>query len=133
MAHTRRTLRTDAIVEAIARLGQRIDERFPDSGLGEVAAELLTVSREVQQRAAEFSRPNRGLRIATTVAAGALLAALVAGIVSTRVQDEPFMLSQLVQVTEAGINVLVVVGGAALFLVTAEARVRRRRALRAIH
>ena len=44
-----------------------------------------------------------------------------------------FDLVVLVQVSEAGLNVFLLLGGAVLFLVTAETRIKRRRALKAIH
>ncbi|MGH0032555.1 MAG: hypothetical protein ACQGVC_22415 [Myxococcota bacterium] len=127
-----RNLETESIVATIERLAARIEERFPGSGLGRVARELLDASREVQHKAAEIARPQTGLRLAVCVGIGVLGFLLV---VVPFAADAPrsFEIDELVQVTEAGINILVILGGAILFLATTERRVRRGRALAAIH
>ena len=43
-----RSLDPEKIIETIERLSSRIDERFPDSGLGRVCKELLTIAVESQ-------------------------------------------------------------------------------------
>ena len=66
---------TDKIVrDAMPAPGRR--DRFPVSGLSEVAAELLTVAEEAAVRAERIRRPNIPLRIAVAVllvAAGAFV------------------------------------------------------------
>jgi hypothetical protein len=39
------------IVRTIERLGNRIEERFPGSGLGSVCRQLLEISRRARERA----------------------------------------------------------------------------------
>ena len=49
----------------------RVDERFPESGLARVAAELTQVTREATALSESLSRPNKKLR---ALAEGAALA-----------------------------------------------------------
>jgi len=129
---TYRTLEPEAIIATIELLCRRIDERFPGSGLGAVSRELLEVSRSVQRRAVEIARPRTVLRVGVGSVIGLLVLALVIVPLAARV-PRSFALPELVQVTEAAMNILVLSGGAILFLATAERRLRRRRVLAAIH
>lgn len=128
-----RSLDPEKILGTIGALGRRIDERFPGSGLGKVCQELLTVAGESQKRSAWIARPQRTLRFIT----GALVTVIIAGLLFVLANAawprSGFDLVVLVQVSEAGLNVFLLLSAAILFLVTAETRVKRRRALKAIH
>src|SRR5262245_48268915 len=58
-----RGLNAEKIVETAARLQQRINERFPGSGLGQVAAQLHDIALESVIRSAEIRKPQVLLRI----------------------------------------------------------------------
>jgi len=60
-----RRLEGTRIIETLQRLEQRIEERFPGSGLGRVSGELLAVANESLARAAYLARPNLALRVGT--------------------------------------------------------------------
>ena len=55
-------LDSQRIIETIARLGDRIRERFPAAGLGAVANELLQLARTNAERSATIRKPNWWLR-----------------------------------------------------------------------
>ncbi len=126
-----RGLRADAVTETVARLAKRIAERFPRSGLATVAQELLEVASESAERCREIARPQIGLRVAVAVLSLILVLAVVVLPFEARAPG-PLTLDEMVQVTEAGVNVLVLVGGALFFLVTTERRVKRSRVLRSL-
>jgi hypothetical protein len=128
-----RTLRPDKIIETQQRLRQRIAKRFPSSGLSEVAGEVLIVAEEAAVRAERIRRPNIPLRIAVAmVLLGA--AALVAVVVrSVRLRHDLWEVMELVQFIEAGLGATVFIGAAVLFLLTMELRLKRSRALAALH
>ena len=120
------------IVGTIERLRGRIEDRFPGSGLGRVCGQLLDIARHGGERAAWIARPILPLRIVTLVLAIVILAGLI--LLVTRLRPPgTFELGQFIQVLEAGINDLVLIGAAIFFLVTMESRIKRRRALRALH
>ena len=111
----------------------RVEVRFPGSGLAGVCRELDAVADRAAETSAWIGRPILPLRIAV----GALVALILAGLVVTlgalRAPVEPMTLSELVQAIEAGVNDLVFVAIAVFFLLTLETRLKRRRALEAIH
>lgn len=128
-----RNLDSEKIITTVETLCRRIDERFPDSGLSRVCLELLTIAGESQKRSAWIAKPQRSLRLII----GALIAIIIAGLASIlanlAIPSKGVDLVGLVQVSEAGINVFIVVGATILFLITVEARIKRARALKAIH
>ena len=128
-----RSLDPEKIVATVEMLHRRIGERFPGSGLSGVCSELLKVARESQERAAWIARPQRTLRASI----GVLIVVIVAGLAlifsSLRLPSGGFDAAGFIQVSEAGVNLLIVVGAAILFLFTVETRIKRSRAIKAIH
>ena len=111
----------------------RIERRFPGSGLGNVCRELAQIAAKARERAAWIARPIIPLRIA----AGALSLLIVAGLAGTvsrlHVAGDEFRLLDFTQLLESGINDLVLTGAAIWFLLSLETRIKRHRALAAIH
>lgn len=131
---TYRSFDPQKIVDTTASLERRIGERFADSSLRKIAAELNQVAREAIVRAAAIREPIVWLRLGiwTVVAVAVVLLWLLA----TRLQrpkDEVFALEQFVQIMDAGMESIVLLGAALVSLVTFENRLKRNRALRAIH
>ena len=121
------------LTDTVSRLVRRVDERFPGSGLAGLARQIENVASHAQERAAWIERPILSLRIAT----GALVALIVTGLVVAlrllRMPNGRIQLGEFVQWLESGINDMVLIGAAIFFLVTLEARIKRRRALGALH
>lgn len=131
-AATYRVLDEGKILGTLERLRNRIGERFPGSGLEDVASELMTVGREVSGCAAYIRAPNWPVRIATGVAAAGMIAVLVLAAVNLQL-PESVRGPDVIQLLEAGINDIVFFGIAVYFLLTIETRLKRRKALGAIH
>jgi hypothetical protein len=129
-----RTLNPAKVIQTLDRLHKRIDERFPSAGLARVCAELGQIAREHSARADQIGRQNWALRagVATLMVAGLTLLITIAWHIdfSKTSADSVFTVLQGI---EAAMNVLVLMGAAALFLVSFETRVKRRRALTALH
>lgn len=128
-----RNLQPDKIVATIDALERRIAERFEASSLRRIAAELHTIAQEAARRAERIRRPNVLLRVAI-----GLLLALVVGmfglvVARLRMNDEIFELEHFAQTFEAAVSASVLVGAAIVFLMTLETRLKRARALQAIH
>jgi len=128
-----RSLDPQKIIETIERLCSRIDERFPGSGLGKVCRELLTIAVESQQRSAWIAKPQKHLRVIVGVLIALMVTVLVVVLANSTPPTNRFDFVVLLQVSEAGINVFIVLGAAVLFLITSEVRIKRSRALKAIH
>jgi hypothetical protein len=127
-----RRLNERLLLRTLEVLVRRIEERFPDSGLGKVGRELLALGNDAAVNTAWLRRPIWPLRIATyasLVAAGILLVAAIAVLPEFRMEGW----SEFFQGTEALVQDVVFLGIAAYFVMTLETRLKRRRALGAIH
>jgi hypothetical protein len=128
-----RSLDAGSIATTIERLCQRVEVRFPGSGLAGVCRALDAIAKRAAETSAWIGRPILPLRIAVGLLVALILAGLVVTAAALRAPIEPLTLGELVQAIEAGVNDLVFVAVAVFFLLTLETRLKRRRALRAIH
>jgi hypothetical protein len=129
----RRSLDAGSIATTIERLCQRVEVRFPESGLSRVCRELDAIAERAAETSAWIGRPILPLRLAVGLLVALILAGLAVTLAALRAPIEPLTLGELVQAIEAGVNDLVFVAVAVFFLLTLETRLKRRRALRAIH
>ncbi len=127
-------LRGDLILSTLAQLQRRIGERFPQSGLSRVAADLDSLGKEVLVLVEQLRRPHWGLRLAS-IAAVVLLLGFVIGIItlSLRLSAGVNGWAEWLQAIESAINEVIFLGLALLFLWTWENRVKRRAALASLH
>jgi hypothetical protein len=131
---TYRALDSAKVIETIQLLQRRISERFQGAGLAGVCAELAAMAKESSVRAERISRRNVPLQLAVY----ALLAAGLGGLVwiarlidFTRTSADSVF--SVLQGLEAAANLVVLMGATLFFLVTLEQRLKRRRALSALH
>jgi len=127
-----RQLEADKIIETVKALHDRIEERFPGSGLGKVGGELLQVAEETVGRTRWIQKPHLLLRcVAAVLSLGIilLLAFLVAHVRQFNFDD----FTNSVQALDASISSVVFVGAAILFFLNWEHRIKRDRALKALH
>jgi hypothetical protein len=131
---TYRALDPAKVIDTIAVLHQRVNERFPEAGLVRVCAELLEIAEHNSDRAISISRRSLALQVVTyaLLVAGALALLWIVWQIdfSRTAADSVFTVLQGV---EAAANLVVLVGAGVFFLVTLEERLRRRRALRALN
>jgi len=128
-----RALDARRIVATLERLRDRIRERFPRAGLGGVSEELLLVANETTARLEYLRRPNWPVRIAVGLTILLMLSVLVAIAMTIRLPTRVAGFAEFVTAIEAAINDLVFLGLALFFLTTIETRLKRRRALVALH
>ena len=131
-----RNLDADKIVATATLLCQRIRERFPGRGLNNVCADVQKAAEETRQRAAWISRPHWAIRLAIALVVGLLL--LIMGrlllVIHLDVrQIQALGLADFLQTLEAAINDVILIGAALFFFFTVESRLKRRRALEALH
>lgn len=128
-----RELWPERIVETAQQLVQRIHERFPGSGLGNLAVEVRQIAREAVVRSEAIRRPNYWLR-ATVFSLVAGMFCVLATVVYTKVKpdEDVFKIEEFIQTLEAAIGSVVFLGAAVVFLVSLERRWKRERALHAI-
>ena len=127
-----RSLDSTKVVDTIALLGKRIEERFPASKLKVVCDELHEIAKESQAKSEWIGRPQYGLRFAIGFVIVLGISALVFSFSLMDVELTEFSLNDLIIYIEAAVNDLIFIGIAIFFLVTIELRVKRRRALIAL-
>jgi hypothetical protein len=133
MPHRYRTLDVERVLETIQQLERRIDDRFPGSGLRRVCGELEDIANETKNKLERIKRPNWWMRSGATLLIGAMVVLTIYGIATYEFKNEKFGLPDLVQMSEAGINDIVLIGAAIFFLFTVETRVKRTRVLKVLY
>ena len=131
-----RTLDTEKVIETIATLERRIAERFPGAGLAAVCGELLVLAREDSVRAQLIGRRHILLRLLVLALSGSgivLFVWILNQVDFLRTSASTDSVYTVFQGIEALANMVVLLGAAMLFLITIEQRLKRRRALRALH
>lgn len=127
-----RQLDESKIIATLTALRDRIDNQFPDSGLGRVADEMIAVGSEVADCAEYLNSRNWPIRIF----AGLLIAAMI---VVLYLASPPIDLPEGahkfsgVQSIAAALNIVAVVSVAVLFLLRLETNLKRRRAHGVLH
>lgn len=123
----------EQIIETVRILRNRIHERFPDARLNQVCDELFQVARDARQRSRAIAQPMQGVRMASGSLILVIVVLFVILVQLIRAPDQPMQAGELIQMLEAGFSGIVLIGATILFLVTLEIRIKRARALRAIH
>ena len=123
----------DKITATIDMLGHRIRERFPEAGLGSLSDRLLEISRIAKQESLRNAKPLWSFRVGIGLLIVLILAGVFVAVRTVAEMEVEFGFNELIQTMEAGINDIVFVGIAIWFLTTLETRIKRNRALEALH
>lgn len=125
------TLDLEKIIDTIEQLRRRIQDRFPGSGLQNICSTCLSIAEQARERAEFIDRPVYWLRLFIVV--------LILGLFSGLAMIAVFLPQHLLRVTEnwetieALTNESLLLAAGLFFLVTLENRLKRLRALSAIH
>ncbi|MBK9735321.1 MAG: hypothetical protein IPO92_10280 [Saprospiraceae bacterium] len=129
-------LKPEALLTTLARLESRVVERFPGSGLSNVAKELRSSADDVVLLSEKLRKPFWTIRFYTIFAILLLVGTFVWMVVLSfkliPVGTNPD-LTEIVQSVESAINELIFLSLAILFLITIESRVKRKMALKSLH
>lgn len=128
-----RNLSSNKVLETIEKLGKRINERFPNSNLKRVCDGLMEIARDSKSKSEWIDRPNYPLRIGIGVVIVIGLVLLGFSLSIVELEESRISLSDLILLFEAAIRDVLLVGVAVFFLLTIETRIKRSRALRALH
>jgi hypothetical protein len=112
---------------------QTVAGRFPESGLSKVAAEIQSISGRAAALSEWLAKPHLPLRILAGLGILLVLTTVVTAVLSVRLHLTFSSISEFLQGSAAAIDEVVFMGIAVVFLLTLENRLKRRRALKAIH
>jgi hypothetical protein len=119
-------------IDTIDTLERRISERFPTGGLASVCSELHKIAEESRRRCQRIARPNQVLRLGVAALIAVSVVALFYSLSLLDISWKTIDAAELLTVSEAAMNNLVLIGAAIYFLVSSETRVKRKRALAAL-
>ena len=125
------------IIQTADNLARRVSNRFPDSTLAGLAADLAEIARVTDEHVLLARKPNRLIRGLGWLAGviGILGLWYFVGRIQTHLIDAKMefgTVTDLFESADAGFNILVALAGALWFLVTIEARFKRKQALERI-
>jgi len=128
-----RALKSSEIIKTLERLQSRIKERFPESGLSLVAGELVGIAQNAAQRNREIRRPNRAILVVSAVIIIIVLSLLCGELYALGSNLQINGIRDFIEVLEPSLGSVAFLTAFFFFLWTFESRLRRNRALRAIH
>ncbi|MEO1694536.1 MAG: hypothetical protein AAFR55_04800, partial [Pseudomonadota bacterium] len=128
-----RSLKADNITATLSQLNARISERFPQSGLSRVCAELTAISGETRARVDRLGRPNIPIRIASCAVAGVGILSFFYVVSLIEYKREMENIFGVLEGFDALLNTVVLMGAGMFFLATLESRWKRQRALDDLH
>ncbi|WGM37479.1 hypothetical protein [Caulobacter sp. NIBR1757] len=132
---TYRRLDGAMVATTAIKLADRVAERFPASGLAGVADELAANARTAGREAHGLTRPYYGLRtlVVLVVVGGVAAQVWAARLVdwsALKTAGDPVALTPVI---ESAVNLLLLMGAGAWFLLTLEERLRRSRVQAWLH
>lgn len=119
------------INSTIEKLLIRIQERFPQSGLSKVCSDLMGIAKESNRTIEWISKPNYIMRVIIVAVIISLGVAGVYSMVHLDLQVDNLGIAEFVQMTEAALSEIVLIGAGIVFLVTFEVRRKRKRVITA--
>ena len=128
-----RLLDEERIRGTLARLRNRITERFPGSGLSQVAEDLQALGEAARVLTEYIRRPHWFIRAGAAIAVIAMAVVLVLILGQLPMSRQAVDYAEFVQAVDAALSTLVFLGATLFFLVTLETRIKRRKTLTALH
>jgi hypothetical protein len=127
-----RVLDPARVVATFDKLQARVAERFPESGLAQVCADLASVARDTAGRAERMARPYYGIRALAVITVIAAIGVQIyaAGLVNWSTIGPRNDAGGLAQGLQAIVNLAMLAFAAIWFLITAEQRLKRSRILK---
>ena len=126
-------LRADRVLATLEQLQTRINARFPKAGLSLVCADVIDTARFSARDARDLARPRPLWRLGAISIVALGVAAQVLAFRFLDIQVSTLTAPEMLQGLEAAVNLLILFGGATWFLLTLEERMKRERALDALH
>ena len=126
-------LDSEKIISTINTLEKRIDERFPDSSLKNVCSEFYDFSKKSKSYIHKISKPNLTLRISAYLIIFLGITGLIYSITYVDLTIHNTKLTNIVALSESIFNDLIILGAAIFFLITIEAKTKRKRAIKRLN
>jgi hypothetical protein len=120
-------------LETIDLLRIRIEERFPGSSLGGLCRNLYDIGQETDDIIQWIEKPNHWYRVLVFIVILLLIVSLLYTISALGIDYRSFTLESFLQISDSSLNTIFFLGGAVIFLVSVEARAKRKKVIEAIN
>ena len=128
-----RSLNPGKIIETVETLRERVRERFPESGLYRVCDELLGIARAASTISPQAQRSPLILRAALALLVVFVLVSLVIWLLQVTRIEGNFSLVEVIQALDSATSEILVTGAGFAFIITIDVRIKRKRAMAALH
>jgi hypothetical protein len=128
-----RVLSADQIEATITKLLARIEQQFPDRGLGKLCAELLSIAKADHKKLNQRKRPHLWVRTGVGLLLVLAAAGLAAAGWSMRTMSMESGLFSALQGVDSMLNMVALAGAAIWFLLNLESVMRREAILADLH
>jgi len=122
-------LQPERIISTVERLEKRIADRFPDSGLRKNCVEFLEISKLTKRNIEWIIKPNIPLRLFSYFIIIIGLGGIVYSVSYVKFEIHDTTIANIVAISEAVFNDIILLGAAIFFLVGMESRRNRKKAL----
>lgn len=126
-------LSSKKIVETIGLLQIRIEERFPSSSLARVCGNLRQTAKDTDGTIEDIQQTHFGYRFIVFVFVGLVLAFSAVAISRIDTKTSQMTLTEMLPLLDAIFNIVFLVGGAIIFLVSIENRAKRKKVQKAVN
>lgn len=126
-------IQSKKIIETIYTLNLRIRDRFPHSSLLGVGENLYQISRKIDEDIRWIENPNYFFRVFVLLIILAFFVTIGYSVKDIHPSIDTGNLGNIIQMLEAGLNIIVLTGAAIIFLVSIETRTKRKRVIKAIN
>jgi hypothetical protein len=126
-------LEPERIIKTINVLEKRIADRFPNSSLRQTCNDFLEIAQKSKKNIDWISQPNISLRIFSILIILTGIGGIVFSISFVELKIHDTTLTNIIALSEAVFNDIILLGAAIFFLVGIESRLKRRRALKMIN
>ena len=123
------------VTQTVEILRKRIGERFPESGLYSICGKLEEIARQTNDRAELIAKPIHWVRVLTWLAVAliTIIGMVIPFVVKLGFSEADLTLKDFLELGDPILNEVVLLGAALFFLLTLEKRIKRNRALKAVH
>jgi len=128
-----KNLDPNKICKTIELLQKRMEERFDGSSLSMICRDLASIAQNTEQTIAHIHKKKPACRVLVFSFVALILGLSIFALSTFRTGGENLTVIQLLSVLDALFNIVILVGGAVIFLVSIENRTKRRRVIKAIN
>lgn len=128
-----RDIEFEKVGKTLLRLRDRIEERFPQSGLLGVCDELLVIASETKANLTALAKPNYWIRASVGTVISIAVILIYYSFTIYEFKNEHVSFFEVVQIVESAVNDVILGGLAVFFLVSLESKYKRKKALESLN